>query len=325
MASTRAIEVRQGQGLATADEWTIEQLIDQTVKIQQAMKAVMKEGEHYGVIPGTNKPTLLKPGAEKLCLLFRFDPEYQTVSQIEEDELVSYTVICTLFHIPTGNRIASGVGQCNSHEKKYRYTWEPTEDKPTKAQAAAMKAAGQGGWRKVGLEWIWHLKADNKFALDYANTILKMAAKRALVAAVLNATAASDLFTQDLEDLDRSQRTAHEAVNVKAADPEVIDALRDDLLVAAEIDANIWGADTVLANAQRRFGRQIASLDELTSDEANMILVGVNTWLAQQPTDESDETVPAEDVQVDPETGGEDAVENDPQEAQEAEETDGDA
>jgi hypothetical protein len=37
---------------------------------------------------------------------------------------------------------------------------------------------------------------------DLANTVLKMACKRAKMAMVLNVTAASDCFTQDLEDLD---------------------------------------------------------------------------------------------------------------------------
>ena len=73
--------IRQSEDLATATvvdgELSIDSLIAQVAKVQEAMKAVMKSGEHYGVIPGTEKPTLLKPGAEKLCLLFRLDPQYK--------------------------------------------------------------------------------------------------------------------------------------------------------------------------------------------------------------------------------------------------------
>src|SRR5690606_12324178 len=36
---------------------------------------------------------------------------------------------------------------------------------------------------------------------DIANTVLKMACKRAQVAMIINATACSDIFTQDLEDI----------------------------------------------------------------------------------------------------------------------------
>jgi hypothetical protein len=33
----------------------------------------------YGVIPGTKKPTLLKPGSEKLCRLFSLRPSYELI------------------------------------------------------------------------------------------------------------------------------------------------------------------------------------------------------------------------------------------------------
>ena len=59
-------------------ELSVPQVLAQVEKIQQVMRQAMKEGEHYGVIPGTTKPTLLKPGAEKLCLLFRFGPDYES-------------------------------------------------------------------------------------------------------------------------------------------------------------------------------------------------------------------------------------------------------
>ena len=42
---------------------------------------------------------------------------------------------------------------------------------------------------------------ENPDIADTYNTVLKMACKRALVAAVLNTLAVSDLFTQDVEDL----------------------------------------------------------------------------------------------------------------------------
>jgi len=47
----------------------------------------------------------------------------------------------------------------------------------------------------------YQLKQVRTQPADLANTILKMANKRSLVAAVLNTTAASDIFTQDIEDI----------------------------------------------------------------------------------------------------------------------------
>ena len=52
-------------------------VIKQVNMIQEIMRETMKVDEHYGIIPGTNKPSLYKAGAEKLSLTFRLRPEYQ--------------------------------------------------------------------------------------------------------------------------------------------------------------------------------------------------------------------------------------------------------
>lgn len=145
-----------------AQSLTSKEVRGQVQLIQEVMKSVMQEKEHYGVIPGCgNKPTLFKAGAEKLAHTFRFAPKYEEVAGCKEEEgLIVYKIRCDLIHIPTGNFVGSGLGACNSKEKKYQ-----------KSQP-------------------W----------DIQNTLYKMACKRALVAAVLNSTAASDIFTQDIED-----------------------------------------------------------------------------------------------------------------------------
>lgn len=194
-------------------------LVKQVGLIQDVMSRVMKNDEHYGTIPGTNKPTLLKPGAEKLCLLFRLNPNYYIIMVDREDFFISYTVKCTLSHIPTGQIIASGVGACNSKETKYRYRYnEETTgqalpktywDARNSGDSKEMKRIlGGDGFRAAKIDGAWviakseRVENDNPYDLD--NTLMKMACKRALVAATLNATAASDIFTQDVEDMDPS-------------------------------------------------------------------------------------------------------------------------
>lgn len=108
------------QAIAVRSELTIEELVAQVQKIQAAMQKVMTDGEHYGVIPGTKKPTLLKPGAEKLCLLFRLDPQYEVTNRQEGDHLTVESR-CVLWHIPTGNRMGSGMGSCSTKESKYAF------------------------------------------------------------------------------------------------------------------------------------------------------------------------------------------------------------
>jgi hypothetical protein len=228
-------------------EMTVEQMIAQTQKIQLCMRAVMKEGEHFGVIPGTKtKPTLLKPGAEKLCLMFRLDPQYEIMSAVETPERISFTVRCTLYHIPTGSRIASGLGSCNSRENKYIRPAPKTcpqcggafliDGNPDYERDLAYKGGmlcykkkgGCGAKFKPDDEKITKQATGIADPADLHNTILKMGCKRALVAAVLNGTAASDFFTQDLDDLADKAAAAGEPEYIAPDDNQRIrDAIGD--------------------------------------------------------------------------------------------------
>lgn len=185
--------------------------------IQHVMKEVMQEGQHYGVIPGTgSKPSLLKAGAEKLCLTFRLDPQYESTEKYDGIHLTVKSK-CTLYHIPSGQRFGSGEGSCSTRESKYAYR-QGSRKCPNCGAEAIIKGREVygGGWicfAKKGGCGAKFLEKDeaitsqstarvpNEDVADQYNTVLKMANKRSLVAAVLNATAASDIFTQDIEDM----------------------------------------------------------------------------------------------------------------------------
>jgi len=185
--------------------------------IQQVMKEVMQEGTHYGVIPGAGtKPVLLQPGAQKLCLTFRLDPQFESTEKYEGQHLTVKSK-CVLYHIPTGQRIGSGEGSCTTKESKYAYR-KASRKCPQCGKEAIIKGREEygGGWvchKKRGgcgakygdgdqsIESQEEGRVPNEDLADQYNTVLKMANKRALVAAVLNSTAASDIFTQDLEDM----------------------------------------------------------------------------------------------------------------------------
>lgn len=201
--------------LAVAPQMHVLSAIDvqqQVNLIQQVMHQVMKVDEHYGIIPGTKKPSLYKAGAEKLCLTFRLDPQYAHVCE-KDGEHRDYTVTCTLFHIPTGQRVASGMGLCSTREAKYAYRQGGRECPKCGKEAIRKSDTEWYCWRKLdGCGATFGLqdpaivgqqvgRSPNPDVPDTYNTVLKMACKRALVAATLNATAASDLFTQDVEDL----------------------------------------------------------------------------------------------------------------------------
>ena len=184
---------------------TLDDLVGQVNLIQKIMDKVMKSDEHYGTIPGTEKPTLLKPGAEKLCLTFRLDPDYDIIREVREKEFIAYTVKCILHHISSGMQIASGIGSCNSRETKYRYRSQSTGKPVPKEYWADRDNSILGGPqyspRKKEGRWLIYEQIENDNPWDLDNTLIKMACKRALIAATLNATAASDIFTQDLEDM----------------------------------------------------------------------------------------------------------------------------
>lgn len=209
-----AIALRPDTSLAPA-ELSIEQMTHQVQKIQELMGKLMTKGEHYGVIPGTgSKPTLLKPGAEKLCLMFRLAPRYEVLTREEGDHLTVIST-CALYHINTGAFWGTGMGSCSTKESKYAYrktartcpdcgkeTLIHTKRNPEDWWCNKYKDGCGSNFNRDDARISEQLvgRAENPDKADQYNTVLKMANKRSLVAAVLNATAASDIFTQDLED-----------------------------------------------------------------------------------------------------------------------------
>lgn len=95
--------------------------------VQQFFKDIMVQGQDYGVIPGTDKPTLLKPGAEKLCELYGYAPVIKQVEEVAERDTGFYRarVTVALVHRRTGIVIAEGVGEANTMEGRYRIRWVP--------------------------------------------------------------------------------------------------------------------------------------------------------------------------------------------------------
>jgi hypothetical protein len=181
---------------------------DQVLHIQRLMKEVMQRDSHYGVIPGCgDKPSLLKSGAEKLCFTFRMAPSFVVSMNNLGGGHREYIVECRLEHIGTGHHLGSGVGSCSTMESKYRYRtktnfigpvpqeyWK-TRDPALLPPPATRTKKTPNGWMAVELQ-----REDNQDLADVYNTVIKMAKKRAMVDAVLTATAASDIFTQDIEE-----------------------------------------------------------------------------------------------------------------------------
>ena len=180
--------------LSIIDTVEIDSIANTMAKIQQMQNVVqrtLKKGHDFGEVPGTSKPTLLKPGGEKICMLFGLNPEYEFLQTTEDydKEFFSYNIRCTLFR--NGQPVAQGVGSCNSKEKKYRYI---NVDKiPENYVGQSEEIIDKYGRVKY--------KINNPDICSLVNTILKMAKKRAFIDAVLQVASLSEVFTQDVEDM----------------------------------------------------------------------------------------------------------------------------
>ena len=189
--------------------------------VQKFIKEQMKENEDYGKIPGIEKPSLLKPGAEKLCNIFGFGVEVQEVDKLEDWErgIFSYTYKAIIRNKRTGLVESECIGSCNSKESKYAYRWLPEfkatqEDKDNSDRQEKRLA-------KSGKEFVWY-RVPNTDIFSQVNTLQKMAQKRAMVGAVLIATRASGFLTQDVEDMgldDESEEVV--AIDVTPKEREV--------------------------------------------------------------------------------------------------------
>ncbi len=190
----------------------IDDLLNKVALVQEVMKSVMHDGEHYGKIPGCgDKPALLKAGAEKLGMTFRLRPGFAINERDLGKAHREYSIVCTL------SDGTQGVGSCSTMESKYRFRQgERKCPECGKASIITGKAEYGGGFlcfakkggcgakftdkdERITGQQIGKVEHDNP--ADFYNTCLKMGKKRAHVDAIITATACSDIFTQDIEEL----------------------------------------------------------------------------------------------------------------------------
>ena len=217
---------------ATGSAWALARMSDEEFattmaaakkgreRLHQVMRNMMTEGIHFGKIPGTDKPTLLKPGAEVLCQMFHLVPDVKATVEYG-DGLVSPEITVRsrcVIHAGSldGPAVGTGEAAANSWERKWRYRAAericPACKKPAIIKGSDKYGGGWVCWKKkdgCGKKWadgaaeIESQTAGlvaNPDPYDLLNTITKIANKRAKLDAVITSTSSSDLLTQDMDE-----------------------------------------------------------------------------------------------------------------------------
>lgn len=197
---------------------SVDQVMHRMQTIGTLMQRAMLKDVDYGAIPGTNsKPTLLKPGAEKLLVLFQLDAQYDTKKTFDGGHLTVETY-CTIYHAPTGNRLGGASAVCSTLEAKYRYRGgaricpecgKPAIKKSKFPPRGTNLPPGFYCFGKIGGCGVNYAHDDERITsqseerqenpdiADTYNTVLRIAEKRALVAAVRQVTGASAVFDEE--------------------------------------------------------------------------------------------------------------------------------
>jgi hypothetical protein len=195
------IEQRETSPVSVADTL-------QTMRvIQQVMESVMKKDVHYGVIPGCKQPSLYKSGSEALLSTFHISAEPIVEEFISRDARgrvieIRYRVKCVGRHTPTDRIVGYGIGECSTGEDKYAWRRAVCIEEFEEADETLRRVK----WSKYQNEKAKKVDQVRVSPADMSNTVLKMAKKRAQIDMTLTTLGCSDIFQQDLEDIDESLR-----------------------------------------------------------------------------------------------------------------------
>jgi hypothetical protein len=173
---------------------------------------ILQEGRDYGTIPGTDKPSMLKPGAERTALAFGCfygDPEI-IEREIDHDRVNEYTKRKKVWNNAHPNdRTFEMKEEHGTSRGLYRYV---VRVPVIYRESGQVVGHGIGSCSTMESKYIDRPR-------DSENTALKMAHKRAVVGGCLITFGLSDQFTQDTEDMPREQLVGENAPKLEALDP----------------------------------------------------------------------------------------------------------
>lgn len=237
---------------------TVDQVINRLESVQELTRRAMIPNVDYGVIPGTgSKPTLLKAGAEKLCLLFRFAPKYHTVKTMSADGHMTVDSTCQIMSLDE-TFLGEATAICTTRESKY--AWRRAERQcPRCGKSAIIKGKAEygGGFvcfkKKNGCGATF---GDNDASIvsqqtgrvanedlpDSYNTVIRIAEKRAYLAAVRLVTGCSSIFDEEIPAVNEGESHPEPAQEKSATSKPADRAKHDAAIVGAATVADLEAA-----------------------------------------------------------------------------------
>lgn len=183
-----------------------EQLLTRRAQVLHIMHELMKDGLHYGQIPGCPKQTLFQPGAEMLNSAFRLGWRHEVLEEVVTPDVIRCTVRTVIFDQMSGTTLLDAVGSASTNEEKYKWRKSfPEEWNDTPVELRREK------WFKASKANNWTASKEIQVRTnpaDLHNTIIAMASKRADVRTTRAALAVSDILDVNSEDLPEEIREA---------------------------------------------------------------------------------------------------------------------
>ncbi len=222
MTSAAPMELARVEPAGLAMVLTPTEAEERLKQLQEFIARNMVEGEDYGMLPGTKtkdgerpKKILLQPGAQKLAEIYglsiEFGDERPPIERWDGDPMFAYFKKATVRRRSDGLLLGSGIGSCNSREKKYASRWVFAREVPPELNCEHLPS--REGIGRNNKPYVMY-KVPNLEIFDLVNTFEKMACKRALVHAVIAVTRSSGLFTQDMEPA-RAAASPHEVTDAE--------------------------------------------------------------------------------------------------------------
>jgi len=262
-------------------------------QVRACTLAVLREDTDYGLIPGTgDRKVLFKPGAEKLLQWFGFGftLDRQEIDRDDDGHKIGVTYRATIFKGVDGRmvHVATCEGYAGYDEDRF---YQPVTDE-ARVKAEKRERAYAAKDKRAANPNKWKLLTDYKAPW---NTVIKMAQKRALVGATIDATAAAGLFTANDEPVQFADEPRATPVEPDEGWPEGTTATRPAADAEPWIKGALKRAAAFKTEAQgTKLWREAAAAvidDRCTPDQAGHVQNLVNVRITEQRVEARDKAL----------------------------------